>query len=133
MEAELCEKQQETRIFAGAQSSYKIRTPELAQNPEHEVFSFVSGPTRMSPMPVLPRNGRGNINPACSIKFSSRSFDRTVMPTKTRTRPDYDFPTAVTFLLIGLAIGSVLSKLFSPLVGSRGSRSMIERQRTVST
>jgi hypothetical protein len=32
---------------------------------------------------------------------------------------DYDFPTAVTFLLLGLAIGSVLTNLFSPMLHTR--------------
>ena len=29
------------------------------------------------------------------------------------TRPQYDFPTAVTFLIAGLGLGSVLTLLFS--------------------
>lgn len=37
--------------------------------------------------------------------------------------PDYDFPTAVTFLFAGLAIGAILTVLFSPLSGSREERS----------
>jgi hypothetical protein len=36
------------------------------------------------------------------------------MPGKDRRRPNYDVPTAVTFLLGGVALGSVLTLLFSP-------------------
>jgi hypothetical protein len=31
-----------------------------------------------------------------------------------RNRPQYDLPTAVTFLIAGLGIGSLLAILFSP-------------------
>jgi hypothetical protein len=37
------------------------------------------------------------------------------MPSKIGTRPRYDLPTAVTFMLAGLALGSILTVLFSPL------------------
>jgi len=37
------------------------------------------------------------------------------MPTKIHPRPQYDLSTAVTFMLAGLALGSVLTVLFSPL------------------
>jgi hypothetical protein len=36
------------------------------------------------------------------------------MLTKTRNRPEYDLPTAVTFLCAGLALGWILARLFSP-------------------
>ena len=39
------------------------------------------------------------------------------------TRPQYDFPTAVTFLIAGLGLGSVLTLLFS----SRRDRSSLRR------
>jgi len=35
-------------------------------------------------------------------------------PTGTRPRLKYDLPTAVTFLLAGMALGGVLTLLFSP-------------------
>jgi hypothetical protein len=35
------------------------------------------------------------------------------MSFEVQNRSDYDIPTAVTFLLVGLAIGSFLSVLFS--------------------
>jgi len=31
------------------------------------------------------------------------------------TRPEYDLPTAVVFLVFGAALGSILTLLFSPL------------------
>jgi hypothetical protein len=34
-----------------------------------------------------------------------------------RFRSEYDFPTAVTFLLAGLGIGSLLAMLFTPRSG----------------
>jgi len=37
------------------------------------------------------------------------------MSIENRPRPEYDFPTAVTFLLAGIAMGAVLAMLFSPL------------------
>lgn len=37
------------------------------------------------------------------------------MSMENRTRLEYDFPTAVTFLLAGVAVGAVLAMLFSPL------------------
>jgi len=37
------------------------------------------------------------------------------MPAEYRSRPKYDVPTAVTFLLGGVALGSILTLLFSPL------------------
>jgi hypothetical protein len=37
------------------------------------------------------------------------------MLTNTPIRPDYDVPTAVTFLFAGLALGAILTVLFSPL------------------
>jgi hypothetical protein len=37
------------------------------------------------------------------------------MLAENRTRPQYDVPTAVTFLLGGVALGAILTLLFSPL------------------
>ena len=37
------------------------------------------------------------------------------MLTETRNRPEYDLPTAVTFMIAGLALGAMLAALFSPL------------------
>jgi hypothetical protein len=37
------------------------------------------------------------------------------MLTQNKTRPEYDLPTAVTFLFAGLALGWILTLLFSPL------------------
>jgi hypothetical protein len=46
------------------------------------------------------------------------------MLTNIRTRPEYDIPTAVTFLLAGLALGAMLSVVLSPLrENSRVARS----------
>lgn len=50
------------------------------------------------------------------------------MPREVANHPDYDFPTAVTFLFAGLALGAILTVLFSPLSGSREERSFA-RQR----
>lgn len=36
----------------------------------------------------------------------------------------YDFPTAVTFLLAGAALGGILTLLFSPLLPQRSSRDL---------
>jgi hypothetical protein len=33
-----------------------------------------------------------------------------------RSRPEYDFPTAVTFLIAGLGLGSLLALLLAPRV-----------------
>ena len=51
------------------------------------------------------------------------------MPTETRSRPEYDLPTAVTFLIFGLAIGSVLARLFAPLRIDRDSPMSEDRPR----
>jgi hypothetical protein len=37
------------------------------------------------------------------------------MPIQTHARPEYDAPTAVTFLLAGIAAGALLTFIFSPL------------------
>jgi hypothetical protein len=37
------------------------------------------------------------------------------MSNETRNLPDYDLPTAITFLCAGLALGWILALLFSPL------------------
>lgn len=37
------------------------------------------------------------------------------MATEYGTRPQYDLPTAITFLLGGVALGVILTFLFSPL------------------
>jgi hypothetical protein len=37
-----------------------------------------------------------------------------------QSRPEYDFPTAVTFLFAGLALGAILTVLFS--APTRGGR-----------
>jgi len=49
------------------------------------------------------------------------------MPTETRSRPEYDLPTAVTFLLIGLAVGSLLTRLFAPLTNNSNNSRAIDR------
>jgi hypothetical protein len=36
------------------------------------------------------------------------------MSMRTQTRVEYDLPTAVTFLLVGLAVGSMFAILFNP-------------------
>jgi hypothetical protein len=41
-----------------------------------------------------------------------------MMTRELSNHPDYDFPTAVTFLFAGLAIGTILTLLFFPLSGS---------------
>jgi hypothetical protein len=38
-----------------------------------------------------------------------------MMAIRTHTRPEYDLPTAVTFLLAGIALGTLLAFIFSPL------------------
>jgi hypothetical protein len=37
------------------------------------------------------------------------------MLTRTQTRAEYDLPTAVTFLSVGLFLGAILAILFTPL------------------
>jgi hypothetical protein len=53
------------------------------------------------------------------------------------TRPEYDLPTAVTFLFAGLALGWILALLFSPLgedsVPHRKALSARSRKLTEST
>jgi len=44
------------------------------------------------------------------------------MLSKIRNRPDYDLPTAVTFLCAGLALGWMLALLFSPQARSSAQR-----------
>ena len=44
------------------------------------------------------------------------------MALEKQMRPDYDLPTAVTFLLVGLALGSILATLFSPVKEISASR-----------
>jgi hypothetical protein len=36
-----------------------------------------------------------------------------MMPSQMQTRVEYDLPTAVTFLVIGLTVGSLLTVLFT--------------------
>ena len=38
------------------------------------------------------------------------------MLTKLKNRPEYDLPTAFTFLCAGLGLGWILALLFSPIV-----------------
>lgn len=45
------------------------------------------------------------------------------MPVEKRTRLQYDFPTAVTFLLFGLGIGTVLTRLVFALKSGHSSHS----------
>jgi hypothetical protein len=54
------------------------------------------------------------------------------MTSKSGIRPQYDLPTAVTFMLAGLALGSILTVLFSPLTDERAMRFPWFRQRSVS-
>ena len=44
------------------------------------------------------------------------------MPAQEQTRFEYDLPTAVTFLVVGLAVGAILAVLFSPLTDSSTTR-----------
>jgi hypothetical protein len=37
------------------------------------------------------------------------------MSTEKRIRPEYDLPTAVTFLLGGIALGAIMTLLFFPI------------------
>jgi len=46
--------------------------------------------------------------------------------------PEYDFPTAVTFLLAGLAVGAVLAMLWSPLRGDSPSERLSRDRSLVS-
>jgi hypothetical protein len=39
------------------------------------------------------------------------------MQNKSKDKHEYDIPTAVTFLFAGLALGSLLTLLFAPVVG----------------
>jgi hypothetical protein len=51
------------------------------------------------------------------------------MLTNSQARPDYDVPTAVTFLFAGLALGAILTVLFSPLRDGMVSRPPNKRAR----
>ena len=44
----------------------------------------------------------------------------------TDTRSEYDLPTAVTFLCVGLSLGAIIAILFSPLQGN-GKRAVASR------
>jgi hypothetical protein len=54
-----------------------------------------------------------------------------IMMTETRSRPAYDFPTAVTFLFAGLGLGWILAFLFSPLAEPSPLRRPLPRSRSV--
>jgi hypothetical protein len=45
------------------------------------------------------------------------------MLTDTKNHPQYDLPTAVTFMLAGLALGWMLAGLFSPRAQNSGPKS----------
>ena len=49
------------------------------------------------------------------------------MPTKNNSRAQYDIPTAVTFLVAGLAVGWLLTSLFSPSVKNASARQSVSR------
>ncbi len=44
------------------------------------------------------------------------------MQTENQTRTHYDLPTAVTFLLAGIALGAILTLLSSPISTARGTK-----------
>lgn len=52
------------------------------------------------------------------------------MSIENRSRPEYDFPTAVTFLLAGVALGAVLAMVFSPWSNSQSDRPLRDRSLT---
>jgi hypothetical protein len=54
------------------------------------------------------------------------------MPSKTEMHSQYDVPTAVTFMLAGLALGSILTVLFSPLTDQGALRFPWFRPRSIS-
>jgi hypothetical protein len=51
---------------------------------------------------------------------------REVIPIKRPKRVRYDFPTAVTFLLAGAALGGILTLLFSPTIPATETRSWLD-------
>jgi len=52
------------------------------------------------------------------------------MSTENRTRPAYDVPTAITFLLGGIGLGAILTLLFSPLRAETGALRTSKLERT---
>jgi len=55
------------------------------------------------------------------------------MPAETQSRPEYDVPTALTFLMAGLALGWFLTLLFSPPVDkSKTARLAVSKPSLVS-
>lgn len=50
------------------------------------------------------------------------------MPTKNNSRAQYDIPTAVTFLVAGLAVGWLLTSLFSPSVKNASARQSVSQR-----
>jgi hypothetical protein len=50
-----------------------------------------------------------------------------IMPIKNTIRPSYDLPTAVTFLFAGLALGWIMTQLFSPLPTGSARRWSVSR------
>ena len=52
------------------------------------------------------------------------------MPREIPTRPEYDLPTAVTFLLAGLTLGAILTVLLAPLKNARHMRGSRGEQRS---
>ena len=45
-------------------------------------------------------------------------IDPESMPTEERNHPEYDLPTAVTFLLAGIALGAIVTLLFCPITNN---------------
>jgi len=50
------------------------------------------------------------------------------MRTKNNARTHYDVPTAVTFLVAGLAVGWLLTALFSPLAEKSSQHQSVSQQ-----
>jgi uncharacterized membrane protein YciS (DUF1049 family) len=50
------------------------------------------------------------------------------MPTKNNARTQYDIPTAVTFLAAGVALGWILTALFSPVAKNSSPHRSVSQQ-----
>jgi hypothetical protein len=64
------------------------------------------------------------ITERCSLAMQTRSQD-------TQSRPQYDIPTAVTFLLAGLGIGSLFGILYSATLDHPNSDASKRSQQTL--
>jgi len=65
---------------------------------------------------LVPRRRAGTLgSPSCPFVSRAKARALSIMLSENTNRVEYDLPTAVTFLLAGLAVGWIVALLCSPL------------------